>query len=370
MDNLANMEFSVEYTIYPPFIGLKEHGSTTTMKGVDFYLLIELSRQLNFTFRLINLTDNWYERLMANQSLVDIIIGGFHLNYERSKLYKNLYPYFMDQTSIMTRQSKNHESYQHDRLLDPFDDYIWLAILFSLILLPLWTLITVHCNSINSDSILDSCSIWLYILLKQNVLSRLKRESSPTIIVSAVWIWATFMLSNFYAGCLLSMISIPINNRIDSLQELSDYCQQEKNMVVLMENNTTTMKIVHMMADKPLFAPMIAHEQLVDQQTEAISLILDESMAKMNGKSYAFLQYYTILKIIQQSFSPIKHRLHVAKASEQSSIHTSPTCFLFRSQFSYVRQFDRITIQLFSSVNDLFSSVHDGHGHGHIGGNC
>lgn len=53
-----------------------------------------------------------------------------------------------------------------------------------------------------------------------------------------------------------------------------------------------------MMADKPLFAPMIAHEQLVDQQTEAISLILDESMAKMNGKSYAFLQYYTILKII------------------------------------------------------------------------
>lgn len=272
MDNLANMEFIVGYTNvmflwklvltnsilwfyfffkqYPPYIGLNEYGSTS--QGADLYLLIELSRRLNFTFRLINLTNKWHEWIISNHSLVDIIMGGFHLTYETSKICDNLYPYFIEQTSIMTREPKNPE-YQADRLLDPFDFYIWMAILFSLIILPLSTLIVSHLNPKGSYSIQDSYLIWLYILLKQNVLNRLKHELRPIIIA---WILATFILSTFYAGCLLSMITIPHDHRINSLRRLSRYCKQG-NMVVLTENNTATMKIVQVCGQITYICPFL-----------------------------------------------------------------------------------------------------------------
>lgn len=188
------------------------------------------------------LTENWYEQLMANKSLVDIIIGGFHLTYQRSTIYDYLYPYFIDQTSIMTI-THNKPRYNADQLLNPFDTYTWWAILFFLFLLPLWSIIISHLDPNSSKSILDSCSIWLYILLKQNVLNRLKHESRPTIIVSTTWIFATFLLTTIYGNYLLSMISIPHVYNINSLRRLSRHCQQD-DMIVLIENNTTTMSIV------------------------------------------------------------------------------------------------------------------------------
>lgn len=102
-----------------------------------------------------------------------------------------------------------------------------------------------------------------------------------------------------------------------------------------------------MMAGKPIFAPIVTHHRVVGHQNDAISLILNEPKDR-KGRTYAFLQYYTMLKMIQQSFSGIE-RLHVAKAREKASVHTSLTCFLLKLQFPYVRQFNRVTIHLFSS---------------------
>ncbi|XP_075677616.1 uncharacterized protein LOC113788482 isoform X2 [Dermatophagoides pteronyssinus] len=328
MNNLANIELSVGYTNHPPFVGLDEYG-------------IHMAKE------------NWHKHLAQNQNLVDIIIGGFHLNYERFQIYDYVYPYFIDQTSIMT-QISTKSKYNADQLLNQFDNSIWLAIVICLICLPLFAIIISYLNpNPNNDSkqrsILDSCSIWFYILFRQNVLNRLKQEQSRSLtIVSIIWIFVTFLLTTFYADYLLSMISIPRVRHINSLRRLSQHCRQN-NMIVLMENNTTAMKIVKTMANDTLFAPIVAHLKIVNHQNEAIDLLLQQQQYEStNNQKYAFIQHRTMLKIIQNNYGD---RLYLSKynSKRSSSIYMGLTCFLLKQKFPYLKQFNRITFYLFSS---------------------
>lgn len=102
------------------------------------------------------------------------------------------------------------------------------------------------------------------------------------------------------------------------------------------------------MADDSLFAPIVAQLRIVDHQNEAISLLIHEQRYGSKGKKYAFIQHRTMLKMIQRNYDNF-NQFYVAKSDSKASIYMGLTCFLFKSKFPYLKQFNRFTFYIFSS---------------------
>lgn len=234
-------------------------------------LLQELSKYYNFTMNFIHLQGETYHQKLLNglnhhhgynkNISLDIMIGGFHLTEERSKHFSYSYPYFIDHTTIMTRQSERIY-HQAEQFFEPFDQYIWLMIcfLFGFIVVfdRLSSVLLVVDNNNNgnghrrisssssstssSSSINDLPWIWIQILLRQPV-KNLHYLRSSSLLITNIWLLFAFIITSSYAGCLLSLISIPKINIIDSLEELARHCRSNT-ITVLIERNTTSMRII------------------------------------------------------------------------------------------------------------------------------
>nr|XP_046915821.1 uncharacterized protein LOC124496347 [Dermatophagoides farinae] len=354
--------FLVGYTNHPPFVRPhledKRNDIWVVRGGADYHLVNELSHKYNFTYDLVYMF-NQYELLiddfnrstmdpsvqlnLADNETIDIGIGGWTLNYERAQSVGYLYPYLVEQTSIMTAVSHYHTP-DPDKLFKPFDHFIWMGVFGSLVLFFLFGRFDRRFKRRHHGSSL----LWinLQLLFRQPVHSWFKdpRVTSDKLFVSSLWMLIVIVLTSSYAGCLFSVITVPHIDTIDTIYKLAQQCNRGS-FVVLVENGTASMTEIQT-SQRPLALILQKHLQVVQYQLWAAEMVLNSSIEN-GGIRYAFIQQYYMLKHLQMVFD--RDRLYLPKPGYSSSLMKTLNVVLLRPSFPLVTQFNEINSRLFNA---------------------
>ncbi|OTF69449.1 hypothetical protein BLA29_004081 [Euroglyphus maynei] len=352
---------NVTYNSHPPFVRPhledKHNNIWMVRGGADYHLINELSRKYNFTYEFIYM-HNQYELLikdfdrstidpsihlsLAHNKTIDIGVGGWTLTYERAQTVEHLYPYLVEQTSIMTAVPKRHIP-NPGQLFEPFDSFIWMGVFGSLILFFLLGRFGRRFKRRHQDR---SSLLWINVqlLFRQPVNSLCKEspETSDVLFVSSLWMLIVMVLSSAYAGCLFSIMTVPHVNTIDTINELAQHCNQGS-IIVLVENGTASMSEIQT-SRRPLAIMIKKQLQVVQYQLWAAEMILNSSIEN-GGHRYAFIQQYSMLKHLQMIYG--SDQLYLPKPGDESSLIKTFNAVLLRPSFPLARQFDRINARLF-----------------------
>ncbi|XP_027193722.2 uncharacterized protein LOC113788469 [Dermatophagoides pteronyssinus] len=365
--------FLVGYTNHPPFVRPhlenKQNDIWIVRGGADYHLINVLSRKYNFTYEFIYM-HNQYELLMNDfdhntidpsirlslndNKTIDIGIGGWTLTYERSQNVEHLYPYLVEQTSIMTAVPEYHQPNPR-QLFEPFDSFIWLGVFGSLILFFLLGRFG-QCFKKSNSNLQNFNLFWIQVqvLFRQPVHQiwfREPHETNDRLLILSIWMFIVMILSSAYGGCLFSIMTIPHHNNIDTIDELVEQCNQNR-IIVLVENGTASM-IEIQTSQRSLMTILNKHLQVVQYQLWAAEMILNASMENDNGNDhhnqrYAFIQQYTMLKHLQMIYG--RHRLYLPKSNnDHSSLIKTLNVILLRKSFPLAREFDKINSRLFNA---------------------
>ena len=97
-----------------------------------------------------------------------------------------------------------------DNLLQPFDSYIWILIIITLLILGLIICITNN----KTTRTFNLCWYILSILLRQNGTTRVIQINK---LLMCTWIIMSVILGACYSGSIYALIRVPIEHRIEAL---------------------------------------------------------------------------------------------------------------------------------------------------------
>ena len=100
-----------------------------------------------------------------------------------------------------------------DNLLQPFDSYIWILIIITLLILGL---IIFNTNNKTARTF-NLCWYILSILLRQNGTTRVTQINK---LLMCTWIIMSVILGACYSGSIYALIRVPIEHRIETLDQL------------------------------------------------------------------------------------------------------------------------------------------------------
>ena len=117
-----------------------------------------------------------------------------------------------------------------DNLLQPFDSYIWILIIITLLILGL-----IICNTNNKMArTFNLCWYILSILLRQNGTTRLTQINK---LLMCTWMLMVMILGACYSGCIYSLIRVPIEHKIETLDQLIAH-EMNGNIKIVVENGS------------------------------------------------------------------------------------------------------------------------------------
>ena len=140
-------------------------------------------------------------------------MGCLSVTSDRAQVVDYTYPHFINSVTF-TSPKAQHKLYSVS-LISPFDTKIWICFVISVTLLTVICLLSERLLKENFDFIW----ILLTILLKQSLNKSSNYGSLSTLLL--VWIFACFVLTTIYGGCLHSHMSlIREQNSIETIEEL------------------------------------------------------------------------------------------------------------------------------------------------------
>ena len=123
-----------------------------------------------------------------------------------------------------------------DNLLQPFDSYIWILIIITLLILGL-----IICNTnYKTARTFNLCWYILSILLRQNGTTRLTQINK---LLMCTWMLMVMILGACYLGSIYALIRVPIEHRIETLDQLIAN-EMNGNIKIVVENGSIEQYVI------------------------------------------------------------------------------------------------------------------------------
>ncbi|KAH7639267.1 glutamate receptor delta-1 subunit precursor -like protein [Dermatophagoides farinae] len=259
--NLQQKTFNVGINDYPPFILLhgdghcrqhqqqsqsqhQQQSQSCRPDGIEIRLLEILEFYYNFTSNLIpfagrygrmeNGTWNGIVHGLLNGN-IDFGLGGVTLRNDRIQVIDYLHPHWTDQFSFATSPIERKHKIQ--QFLHPFSTDVWLALILVFIMFFLVDRLMINVMSTTNTTKrhyrgrYEQHCVWIALrsLLRQPyqwmIGTEKVAESFPQRIILGIWMLNIAVLTSIYSGGLLSELTVPNSNIIDSIEKLADACQ-------------------------------------------------------------------------------------------------------------------------------------------------
>lgn len=162
----------------------------------------------------------------------DLGIGGVTLNFDRSKAVDYLYPHFISSVTFITKAPQVTSNIF--LVFKPLSMDVWIYFIASLFVLIAFD---IAFNYFNNGLRVQVFWIGMNTMFRQQYA-----QAIPAITSLSIWntFWAifTFILTTAYAGCLCSLITVPIKMKtIDTCLELSQAALHNKIVVTAIGNS-------------------------------------------------------------------------------------------------------------------------------------
>lgn len=195
----------------------------------DHQLIRALSEILDFKFEILIPPDgeygyvkpdgNWTGMVgMVQREEADVSIGRMLSSYSRSLVVDLAYPYQFSPATFITDKLK----YSHDKsaILKPFSPFVWLAVVFSLIIMLAIAWFLVRRKFTPPNFIMDICGS----LFRNSVTFQPRKLSIKLLILS--WAIGTKFLAESYQAVFLSFLTFPSLFGIRNIAELKEASQE------------------------------------------------------------------------------------------------------------------------------------------------
>lgn len=248
----------------PPFTMLQFNKPEQTWEftgGIESSLINVIKGYFNFTYKLINCHEVWAGKfpnntwfgviglmsqnvilfMLATSLLIyffvsfkkaDLGLSGVSINWERMQVVKYLYPHSIDSITYMTKPPKIKPDLF--LVLRPLEPPVWIGLLFTLLLLLLFDMF--YKKFRNSKNNTEVFWISLNSLLRQQVHSFLSFTTSINVWIM-FWLFYSFIITTSYAGCLYSLIAIPNQDAIDTVDKLIKAAYNNDSVIVGLNNS-------------------------------------------------------------------------------------------------------------------------------------
>ncbi|XP_075591421.1 elongation factor 1-gamma isoform X2 [Dermatophagoides farinae] len=266
--------------------------------GIEGILIQVMADYFNFTIKFIEIHDEGHlERINGTwtglighiqDGQFDMAIGAISINFNRLLAVNFIEPHYVDSFSFTTNPAVQHVGF--DVLIRPFRREVWF-LMFSIFIISLlfqqfenqMLSITNIVSRHQSLSLLEHNIFWinLCLLFRQPYLKLAEINFSSKIFV-IIWAIVALILTNSYAGGLCSILAIPTEHAIDTVEKLAMECQQKHIITLGIDTDYyTSLKD----SQNPTLRDIGQHMEFVSDRDEAIQMILS---SKIHTRKYAF----------------------------------------------------------------------------------
>ncbi|XP_027205012.2 glutamate receptor ionotropic, NMDA 2C-like [Dermatophagoides pteronyssinus] len=300
--NLANHTFRVGVFQYPPYIRLNEHGQVVA--GIEGHLLKILENYFNFTSILIRFENYGHKNhngtwtgmigeIFANR--MDISFSSTAMIYERYVDIDFLYPHWFDRYTYATLPPDELSVNNFDIFIRPFGMKVWFCIGLTFLLFTIFErikyLMAITANLNRFSNIKSSANhhlvhIGIHLLFNQSY-PNINRMNLAKKLIFIIWALCTVVLTNYYCSYLFSMISVPPNMAIDTMDKLVDACQSHQ--INIFGPDHTFISDSFGKSDDPLMKTMWKCLQLVDKIENYLPIPMAMKNRKNNHKQLAMI---------------------------------------------------------------------------------
>ena len=118
-----------------------------------------------------------------------------------------------------------------DNLLQPFDTYIWISIIITLLMIGL----IIFNTKSKTTKTFNLCWYVMSIFLRQNGTTRITQINK---LLLYTWMLLVTILGACYSGCIYSLIRVPIEHKIETLDQLISH-EMNGNIKIVVKNGST-----------------------------------------------------------------------------------------------------------------------------------
>ena len=183
---------------------------------------------------------------LINFQKADIGIGGISMTYQRSQAVKYPKIYLFSPLTYMTPAKSL--GFSNILILEPFTTSLWIIILFALIFMIIYQKFIVY-NVIKnrrhditwpliSALVRQGNFISFKLLLDFQYLEKPKNFPKTTSIrlIYLFWCFACLIINNYYAGELYSIMTIPLDVSLDTIEKLANEQANGRIQVIVTES--------------------------------------------------------------------------------------------------------------------------------------
>lgn len=317
-------------------------------------LLDVLSKYFNFQYRLIDCNSNWGSRLangtwtglmgMLSREEADLGLGGVSLTYPRSQAVPYLYPHEVNTVTFITPAPQ----YQPNIYLvfKPLGLDVWLPFIFTLFVAIAFDVLY---NRIHHGRVYNKI-FWqnMNSMFRQQYDAKEQSQTSANVW-STFFALGTFILTTGYAGCLCSLITIPIQMKtIDTCEELGEAATKGRRVIVTAiaaSAYTDALK----MSKMPIYVAIAKYLVFVASKNEGIELVSGAAakgapgaagLGLLHKPSYAFISTRAYLRYAQLLYG--EKVLYIPPENDDASLFMDLITLLVRPSFEHVPQFNRV----------------------------
>ncbi|XP_045111732.1 glutamate receptor 2-like [Portunus trituberculatus] len=289
-ENFYGAQVNVTALPFMPYWGneyIRTPNGTSVIKyeGSDYHLLLAVARALNFTFRVLP-SSSWAEVTSLVEERVSFIASVYHiLMTVRAEKYD--YTHTFEFSYVSFSMAKPHREPQWQSLYYPLAHHVWLAILGSVLLVPL-TYITINHMSrkvIGRTTLLESVFLDMAgMFLAQSLPHRLPWDSSSRVLMAA-WLVFALILASAYRGNLTAALTLPkYPTRPETISQLVDTVER----VTIPSYGDSHYKY-YKSSESPLFNALSRLMEVGPQVLEGLRGALQHNRAHLGAKR--FLKY-------------------------------------------------------------------------------
>ncbi|KAI9551422.1 hypothetical protein GHT06_021755 [Daphnia sinensis] len=230
-----------------PYMFIDRSGNQTRADGIIYQIIVWLSIRYNFTFSLVLPPDGTFGALvngswngmigMASKKQVELIAAPVVPSLERARVL-DFTTTFIEEPMCCLIPAPEADLNSLSGIAKPYNTYVWLLIIFSMLCVALATWLTsdfgpiqLGLNGITHKrrrrgykemSLTDHLyAIFAIICLQPKDMSTHSPNSSP--IVLSVWCLACIVLVYLYTGVLISYLTIPkMRPIVETVEELAE----------------------------------------------------------------------------------------------------------------------------------------------------
>lgn len=281
---------------------------------------------------------------MLSREEADLGLGGVSLTYPRSQAVPFLYPHEVSTVTFITPAPQ----YQPNIYLvfKPLGLDVWLPFIFTFFVAIVFDLFY---NRIHKDRLYNKI-FWqnINIMFRQQYDPKEPPRASANVW-NTFWTLGTFILTTGYAGCLCSLITIPIRMRtIETCQELGEAATNGRRIIVTAIGRSAYSDALKM-SKLPIYVAIAKHLTFVASKNEGLELVSGAggkvasggvSLGMINKPSYAFISTRAYLRYGQLLYG--EEVIYVPPENDEASLFMDLITLFVRPSFEHVPQFNRV----------------------------